>query len=528
MNNAVEACAASALKVVRTVARNRRLALAAFALAALAGALAISRVPDRYEASAVIYVDTQTVLKPLMTGLAHQPDVDQQLGMLARTLISKPNVERLLQAPGLGIDVSSRDAREAAVTRLRKQIKVDLAGSTNLYEISYRGESPDRARRTVEATVDLFVHAGTRTQAQESRDAGRFIDEQVRAYEAKLIEAENRLKEFKMRNFGVAGQPGTTNEDLFKRMSALTDGVNRLRVELAGAERSRDAFQREIAAEEPRALAEMPITPNGAAAVALDARSRLALQKKQLAEMRMRYTEAHPDVVFARQVIKQLEVEAAAEARAAAASPGKRRAAVPSAINPIYTQLRIALAEAEAKVDSLRSQLVAQQQQLEEVRSVAARLPQVDAEFAQLNRDYDVIRKNYELMVGRRESASLGAKLNQSAQLTEFRLIEPPSVSQTPVAPSRLHLSLAAMLVALAAGVAAPLVAERLRPGFEEPEDLQLFGERPVVGAVPMLVTEQGLREQRASALAFAAALGLMFVAQALWVAWIASTSALR
>ena len=525
MNNAVQACAGHALKVARTVARHRRLALAAFAIAAMAGALAISRVPDRYEASAVVYVDTQTVLKPLMTGLAHQPDVDQQLGMLARTLISKPNVERLLQTPGLEIDVSSRDAREAAVGRLRKQIKIESAGSTNLYEISYRGASPGHAQRVVEATVDLFVHAGTRTQAREAQDAGRFIDEQVRAYEAKLIEAENRLKEFKLRNFGVAGQPGTTNEDLYKRMSALTDGVSRLRVELAGAERTRDAFQRELASEEPRALAELPLTPNAAGAVPLDARGRLALQKRQLAEMRMRYTEAHPDVVFARQVIKQLEAEAAAEARA---SPGRRARGVPSASNPVYAQLRISLAEAEAKVESLRSQLVAQQQQLEEVRSVASRVPQVDAEFAQLNRDYEVIRKNYELMVGRRESASLGAKLNQSAQLTEFRLIEPPSVSQTPVLPSRLHLSLAAMLAALAAGIGAPLAIERLRPGFEEPEALARFGERPVVGAVPALVTEQGLRAQRASALGFAAAFGVLFIAQVLWVAWIASASALR
>ena len=525
MNNAVETLAAGALQVVHTVARHRGLALGAFAFAALASALAIGRVHDRYEASAVIYVDTQTVLKPLMTGLTLAPDVDQQLGLLARTLISKPNVERLLQTPDLGIDVSSRDAREAAVKRLRKQIKVDRTTSTNLYEISYRGESPDRAQRMVEATVDLFVHTGT-PQAQESQDAGRFIDEQVRAYEAKLIEAENRLKEFKLHNFGVAGQPGTTNEDLYKRMSALTDGVSRLQVELAGAEHTRDAFRRELAAEEPRALAELPITPNAAAAVALNARSRLALQKRQLADLRMRYTEEHPDVVIARHVIKQLEAEAAAEARGA---PGRaNRAAVPSGVNPVYTQLRISLADAEAKVDSLRSQLAAQQEQLKDVRAVAARLPQIDAEFARLNRDYDVIRKNYELLVGRRESASLGAKLNQSAQLTEFRLIEPPSVSPVPVVPSRLQLSLAAMLAALAAGVTAPLVVERLRPGFEEPEALQLFGERPVVGAVPMLVTDQGRLRQRASAIGFAAAFGLVFMAQAIWVAWIASTSALR
>ena len=59
---------------------------AAWAAALLSMAAVTVLVRDRYEASARVFVDTQTVLKPLMTGLAFQPDVDQPVSYTHLTL----------------------------------------------------------------------------------------------------------------------------------------------------------------------------------------------------------------------------------------------------------------------------------------------------------------------------------------------------------------------------------------------------------------------------------------------------------
>ena len=67
----------------------------------LGGALFIMQMPDKYSASAKIYVDTQSVLRPLMSGLAIQPNIDQQINMLSRTLISRPNIEKLIRMADL-------------------------------------------------------------------------------------------------------------------------------------------------------------------------------------------------------------------------------------------------------------------------------------------------------------------------------------------------------------------------------------------------------------------------------------------
>ncbi len=67
--------------------------------------LVIYQMPDKYESSARVYVDTQLVLRPLMAGLAVQPNIDQQIAMLSRTLISRPNVEKLINMADLDLGV---------------------------------------------------------------------------------------------------------------------------------------------------------------------------------------------------------------------------------------------------------------------------------------------------------------------------------------------------------------------------------------------------------------------------------------
>jgi polysaccharide chain length determinant protein (PEP-CTERM system associated) len=516
--NQVEILLGRASWAMRAVARHRGLAFGVTLAIALLSAALITIRPDRYEARARVYVDTQTVLKPLMAGLTFQPDVDQQVRMLARTLISRPNVERLVAMPELQLSQAGPGEREQVVTYLMEQIKLDSAEArANIYDISFRDTSPERAERLVAATLDMFVNAGIGSKKRDSDDAGKFIEAEIRSYEAKLVAAENRVKDFKMRNFGVSG---VSDRDYFSRVSSLSEGVDKLRTELASAERSRDAYRKELALEDPQLPVES--TPKTTGPIP-EVETRLAAQKKQLDDLLARYTEDHPDVIATRRIVSQLEAEGAAYRRADERTrAGKSTKPGTAATSPVYQQLRISLAEAEARVAALHSQLSAQQSQLEQTRALANRAPLVEAELVQLNRDYDVIRKNYDQMVARRESALLGAKLDESAQLAEFRVVEPPRVSPNPVRPARWHLALGAIVVSFAAGIAAAALAEALRPTFDEARALRHFSGRPVVGTVSMRLSPSAARQLHVSSLVFTAAVGLLLLVQIAWVVWMA------
>lgn len=512
MSNAVAALVDKIRAGVSVVSRRRWLALGIASVLAPVLAVAVAFVPNRYEAKAQVYVDTQTVLKPMMADLTFEPDIDQQVRMLARTLISRPNMQRLLAVPDLELDDGDPARREDTVSRLMSKIRVVSAGADNLYEISYRGSSPEQARRLVEATVELFVQSGVGAKQRDSEDAGHFIEGQIRTYEEKLVEAENRLKEFKIRNFGATG---VSAQDYFTRVSVLSEEVNKLRVDLGAAEKARDAYRHALESEVKQGARD------GSSSMAVaEIETRLENQYKQLDEYLHRFTEMHPDVVNARRVIADLtaELNRRKEAEALGQSPlsGDRK----SAANPVYQKIRISLTETEAQVASLRAQLSTKQQALEEARAVGDRMPQVEAELAQLNRDYDVIRKNYEVMVARREAAQLGVNLNKSSQLAEFRVIEPPKGSATPVFPSRLHLALIAVVLAFAAGIGATLAVDYFKPTVSSISALERLSGRQVLGSVSLQLAPDAAIKQRVDTVKYSAALTALMLLQALWVGW--------
>lgn len=502
MNQIVE----EVLIAVRAIWRRRWLAIGVTWCVGLAGFAVVAFVPNRYQASARIYVDTQTVLKPLMQGLAFQPDTDQQVRMLAKTLVSRPNVEHILKAtkphaPATGV------AHEQAIDKLIDLIKVDSSGG-NLYVISVRDTDPVAAKAVVTALVELFVGDGTEAKQRDSSEAGSFIDDQIKTYETKLAEAENRLKDFKIRNFGVTG---VSAQDYFGRTSAIADEVTRLQIAYQAAVQSRDALKRELASEDPHLPAE---ATNAFPAAPSELDTRIATQRAQLDELLRKYTNEHPDVVSARQTIRQLEAQRTAE-RAAAKAGGHAGLA---ATSPVYQKIRVSLADAEANVASLGSQLAAQQGRLTQMRASATKLPEAEAELAQLNRDYDVIRKNYEQLVSRRESASLGVKMDASDQLADFRVIEPPHVTPKPVFPDRKILAFLSMLAALAAGLGLAYGLNKVYPGFATAGQLEAATKRPVIGTignviVPAVAAER-LRDRRRVVVAMAA----FFLVQGAWI----------
>lgn len=490
--------------------QRRWLGLATAWAAAFAAMAAVTFViRDRYEASAKVFVDTQTVLKPLMNGLAFQPDVDQQVRMLARTLISRPNVEQLINSSRTGLNKLSEADRDRTIDRLTKEIKVAPSGDANLFSITYRDINPQRAQIIVGELVSLFVSSGVTDKQRDSEQARRFLDEQIKSYEEKLSAAENRVKEFKLRNFGLTG---TSNTDFFGRISSGTDEVNRLRVELQAAERSRDALRRELASEEPTMPPEA-MAP-GMVPAQTDAESRLEAQRRQLDELLRRYTDQHPDVMAARRTIAQLEQQRRAELEARK-SNGARG---PAPTSPVFQRLRVAEAEAEARVASLRGQLGAQQAQLDQARAMAGKMPQVEAELAQLNRDYDIVRKNYEQLVARRESASLGEKIDLTTKVAEFRVVEPPRVSPTPANPSRMTVAILGVLASIGAGVGIAFALTQLLPTAQDTRQLREIAGRPVLGSVSMVLSPEMAADAARDRRNFLMICGLFLLVNVTWL----------
>ena len=460
----------------------RWIAVIAAWVVAIAGWVFVYKLPDDYQASARIYVDTQNVLKPLMAGMTISPDLQQQVSIMSRTLISRPNVERVVRMVDLDIKAKDVKDQERLVKELMDKIKLGTTGRDNLFTIHYNNQNPRLAKDVVQSLLTIFVEGGLGDKKQDSTSALRFIDEQIQSYEEKLIAGENNLKAFKQKNIGMMPQQGS---DYYSQLATATEDLNKTRLELREAEHARDAIKRQITGDEPVMMVDQ--NDSGSPIVNVEIDSRIGALNKNLDALRLNFTEIHPDIVSTKRLIAQLEERKKEEAKLVVrntADPGKN-------YSPMLQQLNVALAEAEADVASMRARVEEYTSRYDRLKSLSNALPQVEAELAHLNRDYQVNKSNYEKLLERRESAKISGELGSATDLMSFRIIDPPTVSDLPVGPDRSKLFSVVFLGSLLVGIGIAFVISQVRPTFHSPASLREITGRPILGSIPMIWTDQ-------------------------------------
>ncbi|CAD5375203.1 Chain length-determining protein [Rubrivivax sp. A210] len=481
---------------------------------ALIGVIVVFRIPDQYEASARIFVDTDSILKPLMSGLAVQPNVEQQIGMLSRTLISRPNIEKLIRMADLDLKSEGRGEQDILVDKLIKAIEIRTTGGINLYSLAYRDADQEKAKRVIQSLVSIFVESGLGASRKDTDSAKTFLGEQIKSFETKLQEAEGRLKEFRLRNAEMQSADG---KDAASRLAEINGQLEAARLQLREAENSRDAAKQQLQAERSQAgsTATQSLLQESAISVSTpEIDGRIDALKRNLDALLQRYTEQHPDVQSGRKLLKDLEEQKRKEmielrkAAMATASVSPAGGGATGGGSLAAQELNRMLASSEVTVAALRARVSEYSGRLTQARASLKNAPQIEAEAAQLNRDYAITKKNYEDLVARRQSAVMSGELDVASGMAEFRLIDPPRVSPRPVSPNRLLLVPVVLLAALGVGAAAAFAGSQLRPTFSDANELRTKTGLPLLGVVTLVMSDADRRLERMRLIRFVSASG--------------------
>lgn len=519
---------AQLMAVFKRMWRYRWPGLMAAWLVGIVAAVVVFVVPDRFEASARVYVDTQSMLKPLMTNLAVLNNTEQQVSVLSRTLISRPNVEKLVRMADLDLRATSKSEQEALIDRVTRNLSIQSAGGTtnNLYILSYRDSSPEVSKKVVASLLNIFMESSLGASRKDSTTAATFLNEQIKNYEAKLEEAETRRKEFRLRNLQLTAQDG---KDSAARLAEASAQLDTARLQLREAVSARDVAKQQLEMDNKRtsgggSLASlMQESSQKLATPEID--SRIEGLKRNLDALQQRYTDQHPDVVNTKRLIKDLEDQKKKEVAELQKAALNNPTAGGRGDSLVAQQLSLTLASKEQEVATLRTRVEELQGRYTQAQAAIKMAPQLEAEFSQLNRDYDVIKKNYEEMVARRESASLSTDLDNTSGVADFRIIDPPRASSKPVAPNRLMLLAAGLVVAVLAGLVTAFGASQVRPVFHDLSELRQRLEMPILGVVSRQETPEDRRRAKVDLLRFGAASGglagvyaLGLIGMAIWL----------
>jgi len=271
--------------------------------------------------------------------------------------------------------------------------------------------------------------------------------------------------------------------DYYSRLVEAQTALSGATMELKEAEDSRDAIKKQLEGdtEFPSLLGDRSADEGGQPEI--DAR--INALERQLDGLRLNFTEQHPDIVAIVRIIAQLQEQKKAEAKLR--KPSLRAA---QAQDPVRQQLTVTLSSAEANVAAMKARVAEYSRRHNELKAAANAVPQVDAEYTQLTRDYEVTRKNYESLLSRRESAQISGDMESRASVMDFRVIDPPQVPSAPKAPNRLLLMSLVLLVALGGGLGVALLISQIRPTFNDERRLREVSGLQVLGTVVMAWTD--------------------------------------
>lgn len=457
------------------------------------GLIYIIKLPDEYQSSARVFVDTQSILKPLLSGMTSVPNVEQQVSIMSRTLLSRPNVERVMRMVDFDLLANTDKNKEAAIDTLIASIKISSTAQNDIYSISYVDKSPKIAKDVVQSFLTIFIEGSIGDERQDSEKAITFINNQIKIYEQKLSTAENALKEFKLKNIGLLPHEGS---DFSNRLLEMTENLSQARLELAEAEQGGDAIRKQLTSFEAQ-QATIDETPSLQSNPELD--ERIQSVSKNLDNLRMQFTEEHPDILASKRLLQQLQAKKQADT-------GVKKPTISTYVNnPMYQQLKVSLAADEAKVASARVRVGEYSLRYNKLKELTSAAPEIESQLAQLNRDYIINKENYEKLVASRESAKISSDLNATTQMMTFRVIDPPTSPVTPIGPNRLKLFSIVFVGSLILGAACAIALSKIRPTFMSQHDLLQFTGLPILGTVTMNWTDTEKKRHQRSHIGFVA-----------------------
>jgi polysaccharide chain length determinant protein (PEP-CTERM system associated) len=475
---------------------------------AVVGWFIVITIPDVYGASARVYVDTQSTLRPLLRGLAVETDVMTDVNMMARALMSRPNLERLARETDLDIAAKDQAGFENVINHLQASIQLNKDGN-NIIQIGYQNNDPQKALAVVTAVLNTFIEGSLGENRSDASTAQRFLLEKLKEYEVRLNEAEAKLVEFKRKNVGQMPGEGS---DYFARLQEAQNRLQEIDVKLRVARNRRAELQRQIGGEEP--VFGLGPADNAATTASTPQDKRIAALEEQLTELRLKYTDTHPDIVAILRTIESLKAEKQASGRTTLPPPTRSYSALD--VNPVYQQMKMQLSQADVEIAQLQTEYADQAGQVGALRRRVDTVPAIEAELKRLTRDYDVTKNRYEELLQRVESARISEDADQSKDDITFRIIDPPAVPSLPVGPDRPLLMTGVLLLALIAGLALAFALNIGRPVFYTGADLERRFKVQVLGSIRLVRDEIEESVVRREAMLLAGGVGAIVVAYAL------------
>ncbi|HMI75755.1 MAG TPA: XrtA system polysaccharide chain length determinant [Steroidobacteraceae bacterium] len=505
---------------IRGAWRFRWAALVVALTAAIAGWAIVFALPDRYAADARVFVDTRTALKPALQGLTTDQNVDAQINYVRQSLLEGPQLEKIARDTGVLPDATTDPrARGRILDRFSDRIALTVtnAGSQGderstagtIYSFHYIDSSRERSLHVVQTLLNTFVEQTLGGKREGSENAQKFLETQIKDYEQRLSAAEDKLAAFKKKNVGLmpSDQGG-----YFAQLQKEVDAAKKAETDLSIAMSRREELAKQLRSDSV-------VSTTGSSVISgvrgqgggSDTLSRIQETQAKLDELRLKYTDKHPDVIATRATLDELKKRRVTELESLRRGDSSAVASSGAGNNPVYQSMQLELNKVDVEIAALRREFAQHQGSVAELRQRLNSAPQVEAEYQQLNRDYDVNKAQYSALLASYQKARLGERADNAGSV-RFEVALPPTSPVTPVWPRRTVWLAEIWLAALAVGAGVAYGLHTLRPIVSSARAINELTSFPVLGVVSAAFPRRERREFWRHLLSFSAATSSLLV----------------
>ena len=211
----------------------------------------------------------------------------------------RPRLEAVARRTDLDLSAKNEKQFDNLITSLAARVSVAGTSRDNIYEIKFTSKDPARAKQVVDELLNTFLENALGNNRTDTAVTKKFLDEQIAEYEKRLIEAEDRLKEFKQRNVGkMPGEGG----GYYARLESQRAELKQARLELTEAVRRRDELNKQLGGNAGKTGDTLPGAPTET-----EYSARIESLETNLDQLLLQYTEKHPDVIATRSTLERLK-----------------------------------------------------------------------------------------------------------------------------------------------------------------------------------------------------------------------------
>jgi polysaccharide chain length determinant protein (PEP-CTERM system associated) len=449
------------------------------------GWYAVSTMPDVYQSTARVYVDTQSLLRPLLRGAIVETNPNTQIRLMVRTLFGRNNLERISRMADLDVQARNGKEYEAIIARLKSNIKISSAGRENIYTLSFEDKDPEMARLVVHSTLTVFTENTLGENRSDSDSAQKFLDTQIKEYESRLSADEARLTNFKQKYGDVLL---SDSGGFYSALKVEKSRLEQTLLQLQEIETRLNSAKSQLLGEEPIfGLFSNKVQSQNSVTTSYD--SRIIQLEEQLDRLQLRYTDKHPDVVTLTRRIDGLNVKRTTEINLYFESMkpsdvGSQSHTTSIDKNPVYQEMKIQVNSLENEAASLTVRVNNYQDRVNSLESKVHTMPEIEGELVALNRGYGITKKKYEDLLARKETAMLAQQADETTDRIEFKVIDPPRAATKPTGPARFVFFAVVTVIGLGLGIGISLLTSQLNPIVTSAAQLSKATGIPVFGVV--------------------------------------------